>query len=110
MASGGMDIETGIRCRANERKGREGDYSALKGTNVHAGATPALRPSGRGGTLAIRAYNAGLIDKGPDAKGEVIVRAERDKNWRSGGYWGCSADEGLNRLCPEPKKKGDAYA
>ena len=57
--------------------------------------------------MAIRAYNAGLIDKGPDAKGEVIVRAERDKNnaraWKTG-------DEGLNRLCPEFKKKGNACA
>ena len=41
---------------------------------------------------------------------EVIVRGERDKNWRSGGYWGCSADEGLNRLCPEARKTGDADA
>ncbi len=38
---------------------------------------------------------------------EVIVRAERDKNnaraWKTG-------DEGLNRLCPEFKKKGNACA
>ena len=42
--------------------------------------TPALRLSGRDGTFGYAGIDSGAIDKVTDARVEIIVRAQRDKN------------------------------
>ena len=74
MTSGKTDIEKGM---ASPTKRQNRKSTAGSGRYTPHGATPALRPRGRGGIFGgIVQQDANMTD----ARGERIVRAKRDKN------------------------------